>query len=81
MTLRFERFNIRSASVAGSTRLREGGLTTGDVEKEMLRLEGQGKTVMLVAVGSRVLGLLAQSFKAWRTALKAQSSAGTWRIT
>jgi Cu+-exporting ATPase len=45
--------------VGSRTLLREGGLATADVEEEMLRLEGQGKTVMLVAVGSRLLGLLA----------------------
>ena len=46
--------------LAGSrTLLREAGLSTENAQDEMLRLEGQGKTVMLVAVGGRLLGLVA----------------------
>jgi len=45
--------------VGSRTLLHEAGLSTTSAEDEMLRLEGQGKTVMLVAFESRVLGLVA----------------------
>jgi Cu+-exporting ATPase len=49
----------QSVLVGSRTLLREAGLSIGVAQDEMLRLEGQGKTVMLVAVGGRLLGLVA----------------------
>jgi len=45
--------------VGSRTLLREAGLSSDALEDKMLRLEGEGKTVMLVAVGSSILGLVA----------------------
>jgi Cu+-exporting ATPase len=56
--------------VGSRTLLREAGFSISAAEEQMSRLEGEGKTVMLVAVESRLLGLLAVA-----DTLKADASA------
>lgn len=46
--------------LVGSRRLmKEVGIDSGELEKEMIRLEEEAKTAMLVAVGNRLLGIVA----------------------
>jgi Cu+-exporting ATPase len=58
-TVQFDDAEGQRVLVGSRTLLREAGLSVSDVEDQMLRLEREGKTVMLAAVESRLLGLLA----------------------
>jgi Cu+-exporting ATPase len=58
-TVQFEGGSRHIVRVGSRTLLRQAGLATSRTEEKMLRLEGQGKTAMLVSVDSSVLGLLA----------------------
>jgi Cu+-exporting ATPase len=55
----FEGAAAQSVLAGSRNLLREAGFSTESAQDEMLRLESQGKTVMLVAAGSRLLGLVA----------------------
>jgi Cu+-exporting ATPase len=58
-TVRFDGEPEQNVVVGSRILLHEAGLSTSSVEEEMQRLEGEGKTVMVIASGSSVLGLLA----------------------